>query len=182
MVLYILPMPVLAGPYAVAAALLIIGGALKARDSAPTVGALRALGLRAPSELVRVLGAGEVGIGAAALLFDSRVVAALVAASYAAFAGFVVLALRRGTMVGSCGCFGRIDTPPTMAHVVVNATMAALSTAVAIRPEATSFAGALGDQPLLGGISLSLLVLTCAGLVYLTFTRLAQLNALGSRP
>jgi hypothetical protein len=56
----------------------------------------------------------------------------LVAASYLAFAAFVVAALRAGTMVGSCGCFGREDTPPHLIHVVVDVALAATAAAAAV--------------------------------------------------
>ena len=173
-------MHALAGPYAAAAVLLAAGGLLKAARPGPTVGALRALRLPNGPWLVRVLGAVEVGAGATALAFDSRAAAALVAASYAAFAGFVIVALRRGTMIGSCGCFGRADTPPTPTHLVINLGAAAVSAGVAARPAGTSFAAVVGDQPLLG-IPFTMLCLTCAGLAYLAFTRLAQLQVLRSR-
>lgn len=174
-------MHALAGPYAAAAVLLAAGGLLKASRPAPAVGAMRALGLPSRQWFVRALGITEVGGGATALAFDSQAAAGMVAAAYLAFAGFVVLALRRGTMVGSCGCFGRADTPPTVTHLVINMGVATVAAAVAARPSGTSFAVAVGDQPLLG-IPFTLLCLTCAGLVYLAFTRLAQLNAVRSPP
>ena len=59
------------------------------------------------------------------------VVWALVAASYLAFAAFVVAALRRGTMLGSCGCFGREDTPPHWSHVALNLALAGIAVALA---------------------------------------------------
>lgn len=120
-------------------------------------------------------------MGASALAFDSRVTAVLVAASYAAFAGFVGLARRRGTMVGSCGCFGRADTPPTRTHLAIDCGAAATALAVAARPSGASFVSAVQLQPLFG-IPFTVLSLTCAGLVFLAFTRLAQLSGLRSRP
>ncbi len=41
-------------------------------------------------------------------------------AVYSAFAVFVIVALRRGLSIQSCGCFGRVDTPPSVAHIAVN--------------------------------------------------------------
>jgi hypothetical protein len=55
-----------------------------------------------------------------------------VAASYLAFAAFVVAALRRGTMIGTCGCFGREETPPHATHVVLNLVLAGVAAAVAV--------------------------------------------------
>lgn len=175
-------MDALAGPYAAVSILLLAGGALKARDPSPTVGALSALKLPSRRTMVRTLGFVELGVGATALAFDSRVAAALVAASYAAFAGFVILALRQGTTVGSCGCFGGVDTPPTVTHAVLNAGAAAVAAAVATSSSPTSLATALADQPLFG-VPFIVLCLTCAGLAYLALTRLPQLDGIRrSRP
>src|SRR5690606_35555046 len=52
-----------------------------------------------------------------------------------AFAGFVIRALRSGTPISTCGCFGRPDTPPSPAHV-------ALNLAYALTLVGASFAGA----------------------------------------
>ena len=84
-----------------------------------------AVGLRFPRVLparvaVRIGGAIEVVIGVAALLVGGPVLCALVAASYLAFAGFVVVALRTGAPISSCGCFGKVDTPPSVVHVVLD--------------------------------------------------------------
>ena len=174
------PVHALAGPYAAAAILLAAGGALKARHPAPAVGALRALALPSWPWLVRVLGVVEIGVGTAALAVDSRLTAGAVAASYAAFAGFALLALRRGAMVATCGCFGRADTPPTASHVAINAGAAAVAAGVSVHPSGSSLTAAAADQPLFG-IPFALLCLTCAGLAYLAFTRLAQLHGLRSR-
>ena len=57
---------------------------------------------------------------------------ALVATSYLAFTAFVLAALRHGTMVGSCGCFGREDTPPHASHVVLNLALAGVAVGLAI--------------------------------------------------
>ncbi len=120
-------------------------------------------------------------MGTAALVLDHPVAPAMVAASYVGFAAFVVLALRRSAPVGSCGCFGQTDTPPTLTHLVLNVGAAAVAVAVWASPSGASFASAVGRQPLYG-IPFTLLCLTCAGLVYLAFSRLAQLEELRSRP
>ena len=70
--------------------------------------------------LVRAGGAAEVVIGVGALAVGGPVFAALVALSYLAFAGFVVVALRSGSPISSCGCFGKVDTPPSLVHVVID--------------------------------------------------------------
>ena len=107
-------MSVLAGPFVIASALLALGGAFKAVDPADTAYALRALGLPHAALLVRAGGAAEVVIGVGALAVGGPVFAALVALSYLAFAGFVVVALHSGSPISSCGCFGKVDTPPSV--------------------------------------------------------------------
>ena len=37
-----------------------------------------------------------------------------------------------GTAIGSCGCFGREDTPPHWSHVALNAALAAVALALAV--------------------------------------------------
>ena len=120
-----------------AASLLLLAGALKLVDPASTAGALRALGLPSSPTLVRVGSAAEALLGLAALTIGGWVTWVLVGLSYAAFAWFVVLALRAGTMVGSCGCFGREDTPPHWTHVLLDALLAVGAVVVSVRsPEA----------------------------------------------
>ena len=111
---------VLAGPFVIASALLALGGAFKAIDPDDTAHALRsaeAAARRAPRARG---GAAEVVIGVGALAVGGPVFAALVALSYLAFAGFVVVALRAGSPISSCGCFGKVDTPPSSIHVVID--------------------------------------------------------------
>src|SRR4051812_11127754 len=94
-------------PLLVASLLLVLAGAPKALDPTLTVGALRSVGLRVPPAAVRLLGAGETLLGLATLLTAARPLAALVALSYAGFSCFLVVALRSGGAVSSCGCVGR---------------------------------------------------------------------------
>lgn len=121
----------LTGPALVIAALLALAGAQKVLDPAMTVGALRALRLPASPPLVRIGAAGELALGVAALGVGGAPLWTLVALSYLAFAAFVVAALRHGTMLGSCGCFGREDTPPLWSHVALNLVLAAMALALA---------------------------------------------------
>ena len=52
-------------------------------------------------------------------------------------AAFVVAALRRGTMIGSCGCFGRDETPPHALHVALDLGLVAIAALTAlVAPEA----------------------------------------------
>jgi len=130
----------------VAASLLALAGAQKLLDPTMTVGALRALGLPASNGLVRLGSAAELALGAAALVAGGAALWVLVSASYLAFAVFVVGALRRGTMIGTCGCFGKEETPPHWSHVVLNLGLATGSGLVVWR-EPGSVLDALAGAP-----------------------------------
>src|SRR4029453_12518158 len=124
-------MPPLTGPALTAALLLAFAGAAKTVDPAMTVGALRALGLPSSKIWVRVGAATELLVALVAGAGGWGGVCWLAAASYLAFAAFLIPALGAGTMVGSCGCFGREDTPPHPVHVVVDIALAATAAAAA---------------------------------------------------
>lgn len=115
----------------VAASLLALAGGQKLLDPSMTVGALRALRILASDGLVRLGSAVELVLGGAALAVGGAVLWAAVAVSYLAFAVFVAVALRQGTMIGSCGCFGREETPPHWSHVVLNVGLAVAAGAAA---------------------------------------------------
>ena len=179
-------MDVVAGPYAVAAALLVVAGALEVHRPDATVGALRAMGVRVPPLVVRAGAVSAALIGAFALVagggaFGSSV-AALVAIVYTGFAAFVALALIRDTPLASCGCFGRDDTPPSLTHVVVNLVAAAVAVVVALSP-GSGIAAVVADQPGFG-IPFVLVTAGCGFLAYLALTRLPRTLALarGGRP
>jgi hypothetical protein len=104
--------------------LLLAAGGAKVVDPTRTVGALTALGLSASPAVVRLGAAGEAVVGAVALVVGGRVPAALVGVSFSAFTVFVAVALRSGRPIGTCGCFGRADTPPRPSHLAVNAVLA----------------------------------------------------------
>lgn len=168
-------MDALAGPFLASALLLVAAGATKVVDPLPLVRALHSVGVRLRKRVVRVFAAGEVLLGAAAVVIGSRLLAAGVALSYAGFTAFVALARARGGVLASCGCFGKDDTPPTRTHIAVTAAAALVAAVVAVRP-----LGALPD--LLDGqaaAGLPLLVVTAivALLAYLVLARLPLLQA-----
>jgi hypothetical protein len=123
---------VLAGPFIATTLLLGAGGALKVVRPADTARALRQAGIPASPTVVRVGAAAELAVATAAVVDGSRPFAALVAASYLAFAAFVLVALRRHLPLSSCGCFGARETPPTGLHLAVNLAAAAIAGAVAL--------------------------------------------------
>ncbi len=65
------------------------------------------------------LGVAEFVTGVYAISFGDVIGAIAIAVFYLGFTIFVVNALVRDLPLGSCGCFGRQDTPPNRAHAVV---------------------------------------------------------------
>jgi hypothetical protein len=177
-------MTVAAGPFAIAAALLAIGGVLKACSPADTANALRAARLPGRPALVRLGGGAEAAVGVTALALGNRVTAVLVAISYLLFALFVVVALRRGTPIASCGCFGKLDTPPSRLHLGIDAAALVAALAVAADP-GVGLVDVLHRQPLAGAPYL-LLVGTGVGLALAALSSLPQtlglVRAIGGRP
>jgi hypothetical protein len=167
----------LAGPFLVTVALLLAGGALKVVRPAFTARAMREMGLPVSATAVRAVAVAEVAIAAGALVGGGRILAALVAASYAGFAAFVAAALRRGVPVSSCGCFGADDTPPTTVHLVLNLAAVAVAGAVAL---SGSGAGGLTEITTLEGsllLRVAFLASTAAS-VWLAYVALAVLPKL----
>jgi hypothetical protein len=139
-------MPALTGPALVTAGLLALAGAQKLLDPTMAVGALRALRLPSSPSLVRAGAGAELLLGVAAITVGGAPLWLLVAASYVAFTAFVAAALRSGTMIGSCGCFGREETPPHLVHLVLDVGLAGLATAVAVWSPSAPLE-ALADAP-----------------------------------
>ena len=168
-------MEALAGPFLASAALLVVAGAGKLRAPLPLARALRLAGLPVRARAVRAGAALEVVIGSVAILTGSSWAAAAVAASYALFTALVLLGLRRGGALSSCGCFGAADSPPTRTHVAVTGALALVAGAVAVRPLGP-LAPLLAGSP---GLGLPLLVTTAAVAVttYLVLAVLPQLTA-----
>ena len=167
-------MSALTGPALTAALLLVLAGAMKAVDTAMTAGALRAVGLPSSKTLVRAGAGVELVLGLLAVSAGWVAVWWLVAASYLAFAAFVVAALRAGTMVGTCGCFGREDTPPDPIHVVIVVVLAATAVAAAVRDVGVplaAIANAPGEGAVVAGLSVLAVFLLYAALVDLPRAR-----------
>lgn len=74
---------------------------------------------------IRAFAAGEIVLGAAAVLAPVPALVAATAAAFAAFAVFTAALLARGERSVSCGCFGTADVGLSWAHPVLNAALAA---------------------------------------------------------
>ena len=167
-------MSVLAGPFAIAAVVLALGGAFKALEPADTAHALGVVGLPASRTLVRVGGALEAILAVGALVTGNPVLAALVAVSYAALRRRRRRRAAVGQPISSCGCFGKVDTPPSALHVVLNLAAAGVAAgAVFVGASEINLPDVLADQPLLG-IPFVLLVAIGVGLVFLALTALPK--------
>jgi hypothetical protein len=160
----------------VAAALLAIAGGAKAIRPDDTVGALRAARLPSARWIVRAGAVAEGALGLYAIVAGDRLAAALVAGSYLAFASFVLVALRSGAPIASCGCFGREDTPPSLVHVGMNVGLATAAGAVAVWP-GVGIARVLENQPL-AGVPYLLLVAVGVYAAFLALTVLPRVLAL----
>ena len=165
-------MEALAGPFAIAAALLAVAGAAKVIDPSMTAGALRQAGLGVSDGAVRAAALVELVLGAAALVVESAAIAAAVAFSYLVFGGFVTWALRTDRPVGTCGCFGKADTPPSVVHIGMNIGLAFVAALVATSG-GLDLPGVIANQPL-SGVPFMLWVSLGTWLVYLALSALPR--------
>jgi hypothetical protein len=117
------------GIVSAAALLLVVAGLAKLRDPLPARSAMVAARLpggaavRSPG-VARAVGAGELVVGAVALVVGGPWAAALLAVAYLALAAMAarLLAVAAGT---SCGCFGGTGTPISRWHLVMDLGFAA---------------------------------------------------------
>ena len=166
--------PALTGPVLVGAALLALAAPGKWRRPASTANALRALGLPSATVLVRLLAVGEVLLAAAVLIAPARLVLAALGLAYLGFAGVVVAALRSGSPLSSCGCFGRPDTPPTRTHLAVVLGLAVAALAAAATTGSASVVGA--------GVPVLLAAAVATGLAWAALSVLPQVVAAARTP
>ena len=141
----------LAGPFLAVAGLLVVAGVPKVADPLPLVRALRSAGfpLRPAlgSALVRAFAVAEIAVGGWAVVAPGRVPAALVAAAYLVFTLFVARVLTRGGVLGSCGCFGKPDTPATRTHLALTAVAALVAAAIAVAPPVAVWSSTASGAP-----------------------------------
>lgn len=125
-------------PVALAGAtLLVSAGAPKVADPKPLVRAVRTAGLPFGPATVRAFAAAEVLSGIAAVVWPGRLTGGLLAAMYGLFSAFVAIALARGGVLESCGCFGQADTPPTRSHLAVTILFVLAGLALVAAPPAS---------------------------------------------
>lgn len=144
------------------ALLLAVAGAQKLRGTDAT---------RMPPAAMGLLGAGEVALGVAVLTRGGRLLALVLAVTYAAFAAFAERQRRRGA---GCGCFGT-QTPTTSAHVWLDVVAAGVAVGAAAWP-GTSLLATVARDPLAGALTMSLVVVAAA-LLRLLLTEAPELSA-----
>jgi hypothetical protein len=124
--------------FGIVAGLLVVSGSGKLSNPSPTAGALAAAGLPGEGHAVAYLAVAEIAAGVTGLTLGNGLGGIPVAMMYTGFTVFVVAALLEHWPIQSCGCFARIDTPPSWLHVGFD--VAALGGAlwhVATRAEST---------------------------------------------
>ena len=148
-----------------------------AKLSRPAPGAADLLGFRAPAMLIRLVAGLEAAIGVAALLVGGPFAWA-VGLLYASFAVIVLRAVLAEAR--SCGCFGRLDAPPSRVHVLGNLALAAASFAAAGADAAPvqAVVQSISDRPAVGA-ALAAEIVLMAGLGLVAFTALPE--AFGAR-
>jgi hypothetical protein len=142
-----------------AAALLVVAGAVKLANPRPTAQALVDAGIPARDPWGRTLGAVEVAAGAWALVGPSSGGAIALAAAYLVFAAFLAVVLVRNPGADSCGCAGSKAVPPSRIHLVLNVTAAGVASAYAVvdGPTAARWLSSLGwaAVPAVAGLALA---------------------------
>ena len=166
--------------YAAAAVLLVVAGVAKLVRPASAALLMEDLGAPASGllsgpRLARGVGAGESALGVAALALEVPGVAVGVGMLYTLFSVTVVRAIAVGAE--SCGCFGRVEAPPSWVHVTGNAVFAVAAFAAA---SASSPLEVMAGQPM-GGVGFVVVVGVMAGLALTAFTALPEALA-ASRP
>ncbi len=142
------------GPFVAACVLLLVSGVGKVRNPGRTEPALRAIGLPARPNAVRLLGVVELTVGIAGFCVGPAAV--FVAALYGALA-LVAWRLYRHSPATPCGCLGAATAPVSVAHVVLNvvAMVVALASVTATAPLAR-----MADAPAAGLVLFALSLLT----------------------
>jgi uncharacterized membrane protein YphA (DoxX/SURF4 family) len=123
----------LTGPFLAAAGLLCVSGVAKLRAPGTAAQAVRTLGLPAGAAVIRLAAAGELALGALALIAAGRLTAAVVGAVYAGFAALTVVLARRRA---ACGCFGSDEAPAGRTQMLLSIALALLCAAAAVWPPA----------------------------------------------
>ena len=114
-------------------------------------------GLVSGSGVVYTLAVAEIATGAFSLLAGGALAGWAMAALYGGFGWFVAFALGRHIPISSCGCFGKVDTPPSVVHLFLNAGGLAGGVWAGLT-KSPSLVSVLAEQPVVGLPYLAFLV------------------------
>ena len=157
---------------AVFSLLLILTGVAKIRSPGEVRRALTALGFPSIPLVGGVVGVVEVVVGSTTLFWGPSLVAQ--GLLFVVLGIWVLVALRREVPIASCGCLGKDDTPPTVAHIVLNAIAASVSLVAAGGP-------AMRINPGLEGVAQLTLLAVGVFVSYIVLTDGARLSGARSR-
>jgi hypothetical protein len=158
----------LIAPFFAASGLLAVSGLAKLRHPGSASRALGALRFPSGPLTVRVIGLVEVAIGTWCLFAPGRAAAVSLGLLYGAFAVFLAVLIRAGG--ASCGCLGRKEVPPSVAHIVLNVAAASVGAIVAFAPPTGVIV--FGTRLPLGGLSFFVGTFLIAYLAYLSAAHL----------
>jgi len=118
-------------PFATAALVLAWSGVAKLRKPGQLVRALASAGLPAGPGGVRLIASAELAVGTVCLIRPSAAAAVGLGIGYLGFAAFLAFLLVAKPSMGSCGCAGDRDVPPSWFHVVLDLVAAGSAFGVA---------------------------------------------------
>ena len=151
-----------------AALLLVVAGLAKVFRPVSTTELLTSFGLPEVPVVVVVIGVVESAVGILAMVAGGPLLAAATGTLYVGFMVVVTGALATGAR--TCGCFGRVDSPPSWLHVVGNAGFAVASFVAVAGQTPTQV---MADQPA-SGIGFVLGSGVIAGLALVAFTAVPE--------
>jgi methylamine utilization protein MauE len=163
---------ILAPLFGTVAGLLALAGFLKLRSPAHGSDTYPAPGPALGARGARAVAMAELGLGCAALAVPGRVVAAVTAAAFAAFAAYTIRLLVTSDGPADCGCFGESGGTVGPGHVVLDLASAAIGLAAAISPP-RALASIVAHAPFTGAV----LVCGVAAAVYALYLAYTQLPA-----
>ncbi|MCQ3806325.1 MAG: hypothetical protein OXB92_15695 [Acidimicrobiaceae bacterium] len=161
-------MDVVVALHAAAALLLMVAGLAKVLRPVPTAELLASVGLPEVPAAVAAMGVVESVVGVLALVVGGPLLAAATGTLYVGF--IVVVGRALATGAESCGCFGRVDSPPSWIHVVGNAVFAVASFVAAA---GRTPAQVMAEGPAFG-IGFVLAAGVLAGLALVAFTAVPE--------
>jgi hypothetical protein len=157
------------------AGLLLPTGWAKLRKPYETSRALRSVGWPGTRTIAFSLGLVEVTVSIWVLAIGSTLAVAAMGVLYAGFLVWLGVAFRAGGVVASCGCSATPDTPPTAAHVGVNAMAV---TAVVLNLSSSQPGVATSASSIVGWLALVLVIVIGVWLALTVITSGARLTGI----